>query len=314
MPRTLRLQPAAGRLDATEALLWKHGALAITLLDAADQPLLEPGPGEIPIWDEVTLEALLPDTADPVEIVLALTAAGLVDSPAETRLIEVPERDWERAWMDRFEPMRFGESIWICPSHVEPDPAWPIVVRLDPGLAFGTGTHPTTALCLEWLDGEWLDGEWLDGQDLQGRQVIDYGCGSGVLAVAAALKGAARVVAIDHDPQALAATRENAVRNGVGDRIETALPDETEPAPADVVLANILAGVLVELAPRLASLVAPGGRLVLSGILEEQAGSVVAAYRERLTMESQAGMEGWVRLEFRHTARNRRPRPAESSA
>lgn len=313
MPRTLRLQPAAGRLDATEALLWERGALAITLLDAADQPLLEPAPGETPMWNEVTLEALLPDSTDPVEIVLALTAVGLIASPADTRLTDVPERDWyrdwTRAWMDRFEPMRFGESIWICPSHIEPDPAWPVVVRLDPGLAFGSGTHPTTALCLEWLDGEWLD-----GQDLQGRQVIDYGCGSGVLAVAAALKGAARVVAIDHDPQALVATRENAFRNGVDDRIETALPDQIDPGPADIVLANILAGVLVDLAPQLAALVAPGGRLVLSGILEKQTGSVVAAYRERLALESQACREGWMRLDYGRLASNRRSGTAPGSA
>jgi len=290
--RTLRLQPEAGRLEDCEEMLWAAGALAITLLDAADQPLLEPGPGEMPLWREITLEALLPSDCDsgcdPVALVLELTAQGLIRDPAATRLTDVPERDWERAWMDRFEPMRFGQSIWICPSHIQPDPDWPLVIRLDPGLAFGSGTHPTTALCLEWLDG----------RDLTGQVVIDYGCGSGVLAIAAALKGAKRVIAVDHDEQALIATRDNATRNGVEAKIETFTPAGAPDARADLVLANILAGTLIELAPKLRGLTKTGGRLVLSGILTDQAGAVEKAYAPYFLECGQGMCSDWVRLAF----------------
>jgi ribosomal protein L11 methyltransferase len=184
--------------------------------------------------------------------------------------------------------MAFGGSIWICPWHVEPDPAWPVVVRLDPGLAFGTGTHATTALCLEWLAAAGIDG----------RSVIDYGCGSGVLAIAAALKGATRVLAVDHDPQALDATRDNAARNGVGERIDVVLPDAVCETDADVVIANILAGPLVELAAELAARVRPQGRLVLSGILAGQAGAVERAYLPWLEPAGRDERDGWVRLDF----------------
>ena len=288
MPRTFQIQPDASLIEAAENALWQSGALAITLLDAADQPLLEPGPGEMPMWQRVTIEALLPDSLDPVELALQMTAMGLIDSPAAARLAELPERDWTRAWMDRFRPMRFGNSIWVCPSHIEPDPTWPVVVRLDPGLAFGSGTHPTTALCLEWLDGI----------DLEGRGMIDYGAGSGILAVAAALKGAAPVLAVDHDPQALLATADNAQRNAVGERVQALLPAELGPEPSEVVVANILAGPLIELAAAISARVAPGGRLALSGILAEQADAVRAAYAARLEFTGQRQREEWMLLSF----------------
>ena len=288
MPRTFQIQPDSSLIEAAEDALWQSGALAITLLDAADQPLLEPGPGEMPMWQRVTIEALLPDSLDPVELALQLTAMGLIDSPAAARLAELPERDWTRAWMDRFRPMRFGNSIWVCPSHIEPDPTWPVVVRLDPGLAFGSGTHATTALCLEWLDGI----------DLEGRGMIDYGAGSGILAVAAALKGAAPVLAVDHDPQALLATADNAQRNAVGERVQALLPAELGPEPSEVVVANILAGPLIELAAAISARVAPGGRLALSGILAEQADAVRAAYAARLEFTGQRQREEWMLLSF----------------
>lgn len=291
MPRTFQIEPGASRLEAAEDALWSAGALAITLLDAADQPLLEPGPGEMPLWQRVTVEALLPDSVDPVELALQLTAKGLIDSPAASRLTELPERDWTRAWMDRFQPMRFGNSIWICPTHIEPDPDWPVVVRLDPGLAFGSGTHPTTALCLEWLDG----------LDLQGRRVIDYGAGSGILAVAAALKGAGPVEAVDYDPQALLASEDNAQRNGVTDRVRAMLPVDLGPEPAAVVVANILAGPLIELAGDISARVAPGGVLALSGILAEQADVVLQAYAARLEFNGQRQREEWMLLEFQRS-------------
>lgn len=291
--RTLRFRAVPDRLEEAEDLLWSLGAAAVTLTDAGDQPLHEPGPGETPLWDQSVVEVLLPVELEPDSLLLALAGHGLLDGgPGAARFDAVPQRDWVRAWMDRYEPMKFGESIWVCPSHREPDPAWPVVVRLDPGLAFGTGTHPTTALCLEWLDG----------QDLDGAEVIDYGCGSGILAVAAALKGARRVVAIDHDGQALDATEDNAQRNGVADRIEAVLPEQAPQGAARIVVANILAGPLVELADEIAGRVAPGGRLALSGILADQAEDVLDAYRTRLLPVGEAAREDWVRLDFRMAA------------
>jgi len=289
MPKRIRFTPAPQNVDAAEEALWTLGAQSVTLLDAGDQPLLEPGPGETPLWAESIIEALLPDDLSDHDVLLALSAARVVSSPADVLIDQLSDRDWVRAWMDGFQPMRFGDSIWICPSHIEPEAEWPVVVRLDPGLAFGTGTHPTTALCLEWIDG----------MDFTGRTVIDYGCGSGVLAVAAALKGAGQVHAIDHDPQALDATRDNAVRNGVGDRIETALPDERVAPEADMVMTNILAGPLIELAERIAGLVRPGGALVLSGILDDQAGDVEEAYKALIGRAQRVSRDGWVRLDFR---------------
>lgn len=286
--RTLRFQVSADRLEDAEERLWALGAQAVTLIDAADQPLHEPGPGQTPVWDRMVLEALMPADADPERVLLALAGHGLIDSAGEVEFGELVERDWVRAWMDRFRPMRFGRSIWICPTHIEPDPGWPVVVRLDPGLAFGTGTHPTTALCLQWLDGLAIDG----------KRVVDYGSGSGVLAVAAALKGASRVLAIDHDPQALEATMDNAKRNGVADRIEAVLPDAASRPQADIVVANILAGPLIALAPKIIDCLGPGGKLALSGVLAEQADSVQTAYASRLAFEGRFDLEDWVRLDF----------------
>ncbi|NKI35293.1 50S ribosomal protein L11 methyltransferase [Wenzhouxiangella sp. XN79A] len=291
--RTVRFPVAPDRLDDAEELLWSLGAAAVTLTDAGDQPLHEPGPGETPMWDASILEALIPASLATDAVRAALAGQGVLDgSAAQAEFDAVPDRDWVRAWMDRYEPMRFGESIWVCPSHREPEPDWPVVVRLDPGLAFGTGTHPTTALCLEWLDG----------LDLDGLEVVDYGCGSGILAVAAALKGARRVLAIDHDGQALDATRDNAERNGVVDRIDAVLPEDAPDGAATVVVANILAGPLVELADAIAGRVAPGGRLALSGILAEQADRVLEAYRARLRPIGEAAREDWVRLDFERPA------------
>lgn len=288
MPKKIRFVPAPERTEAAEEALWDLGAIAVTLQDAGDQPLHEPGPGETPLWSQSAIEALLPEDFDEQRALLALAAAQVISSPAEVSFETLPEQDWERAWMDRYEPMRFGRSLWICPSHIEPDRDWGVVVRLDPGLAFGTGTHPTTALCLEWVDGV----------EFEGRTVTDYGCGSGVLAVAAALKGARHVYAIDHDSQALTATRDNAERNGVSERIETALPGELSDARADVVLANILAGPLIELSENIVGMVLPGGSLVLSGILADQADAVESAYQPLIGTARRVTREDWVGLEF----------------
>ncbi|MGK7294504.1 MAG: 50S ribosomal protein L11 methyltransferase [Candidatus Wenzhouxiangella sp. M2_3B_020] len=285
MSATVRFTIDRLALDAAEEALWGLGAHAVTISDAADQPLLEPGPGEAPMWEQAVVDALLPEDIDPAAVRTALAEGGI----DEIEFVDVAEREWERAWMDRFEPMRFGSGIWICPWHIEPEPEWPLVVRLDPGLAFGTGTHATTALCLEWIDAH----------DPTGRKVVDYGCGSGVLAIAAALKGARDVIAVDHDPQALDATRDNAERNGVADRIRAIAPAECGELEADIVLANILAGPLADMAERIAGLVAPGGWLVLSGILESQFDQVDAAYRPLLRPAGETHRDGWLRLDYR---------------
>jgi len=299
MTISLRLTLNAEQTDTAEDLCWANGALAVTLLDACDQPLLEPAPGETPLWRRVTLEALLDsrEAADALEG--ALGAAGLIDATDPALRAEIPERDWTRAWMDRYRPMRFGRALWICPTHLEPDPDWPLVVRLDPGLAFGTGTHPTTALCLEWLDG----------QAVEGRDVIDYGCGSGVLAVAAALKGARSVLAVDHDPQALDATAANAAANGVDRVVGISPPRPLDAGSADILIANILAGPLIELAGTLTAALRPGGVMALSGILAGQRDALRDAYADRLEVTGEAGREAWLRLDL-HRPDADRKRPA----
>lgn len=284
---TIPCAPAAAGF--AEEILLSAGAQALTWLDAGDHPIHEPGPGDTPLWPESLVRALFPGNARREEIVLALVGAGLIKRPAEVVFTELSDRSWERAWMERFEPMRFGARLWICPSHIRPDPDWPVVIRLDPGLAFGSGTHPTTALCLEWLDGA----------ELAGIRVIDYGAGCGVLAIAAALAGASRVIAVDHDPQALASTRDNAARNGVDGKIEIVPPSEVPEIRAEVVIANILAGTLIELSPRLRGLLAPGGRMVLSGLLREQADAVRAAYAGELELVSTRHRMGWTCLVLR---------------
>ncbi len=283
----------ADTADTAEDMLFELGAASVTLLDAADHPVHEPDPGETPLWPIVLVRGLFEPELDRAEISERLHAAGLVRSANQVDFDKLADQDWERAWMDRFRPMQFGRDLWICPSHREPDPDWPIVIRLDPGLAFGSGTHPTTALCLEWIDG----------QNFDGKRVIDYGCGSGILAIACALKGASRVIAIDHDPQALTATLENARRNGVESKISALLPDTPEAAAAmanqaDVVVANILAAPLIELAPMLLNSLQPGGALVLSGILHEQCESVVRAYTDLGQAADIRRKDEWVRLVF----------------
>ncbi len=295
---SLELSIAADQVEPIEAALFEAGAVSVTLLDAEDHPLHEPAPGELPLWPRVIVQGLFTGHDDPTELIGRLRTLGVVDSSVELKVSGIAERDWQRAWMDQYQPMRFGQGLWICPSHIEPEPAWPLVVRLDPGLAFGSGTHPTTALCLEWIDG----------LDLTGRTVIDYGCGSGVLAIAAALKGAKTVLAVDYDPQAVLATGDNAARNRVDGIVQAISPAAFMQAPASVrraalVLANILAQPLIELAPMLSACVEPGGQLVLSGILPEQADSVALAYQDLDPHYSSEIREGWVRLTFRRDCR-----------
>ena len=261
------------------------GAIAVSLADAGDHPLLEPEPGATPLWPEVRLTALFGQTADPRLYAAVLTTVlGLPDGAI--RIEQVADRPWEREWLKDFRPMRFGGRLWVCPGGQPAPVADAVVLELDPGLAFGTGTHATTALCLEWLDGH----------ALAGRRVLDYGCGSGILALAALRLGADSATAFDTDPQALIATRDNARRNALADRLSIAAAPAAIRGPFDVLLANILAGPLVSLAPALAGHCAPGGTIVLAGLLDAQAPEVTAAYGPWFDIAPAARRDGWTML------------------
>ncbi|WP_407314849.1 50S ribosomal protein L11 methyltransferase [Pseudomonas sp. nanlin1] len=285
----VRLAISPEQAETYEDALLEIGAVSVTFMDAEDQPIFEPDLNTTPLWSHTHLLALFEaDTqAEPVFAHLQLlTGAPLPEHHAEV----IADQDWERSWMDNFHPMRFGERLWIVPSwHAAPEPN-AVNLLLDPGLAFGTGTHPTTALCLEWLDS----------QPLAGCQVLDFGCGSGILAIAALLLGAQLAVGTDIDVQALEASRDNAGRNGIADeRFPLYLPESLPPLQADVLVANILAGPLVSLAPQLSGLVKSGGRLALSGILAEQGEEVAAAYAKDFELDPIANRDGWVRISGR---------------
>ncbi len=288
-----------------EDALFALGALSVTLLDAGDDPILEPLPGAMPLWPTVVVTAVFPADADVAAVRNALAATPGLDPLliAEKSTLEaVADRAWEREWLKDFRPMRFGRRLWVCPGGQHPPateltpgragddgtpaPLEPVLVELDPGLAFGTGTHATTALCLEWLDSG--PSQWLDGAEM-----VDYGCGSGILAIAALRLGARHAVAMDIDPQALIATRENAARNGVADRVQATDDPGCGHVAADVLVANILAGPLVDLAPRLAALVRPGGHIALSGLLLEQAAAVTEAYRPWFDIDLAGTRDDW---------------------
>ena len=272
--------------EAAEAAVFEAGAVSVTLTDAADDAILEPAPGEVRLWPRTVLQALFPpESAGPGAIIALAAALGV---PADhIQAGHVADRAWEREWLKDFHSMRFGRRLWIVPHHESPpeDPE-AAVVRLDPGLAFGTGTHPSTALCLTWLDARLA----------AGARVIDYGCGSGVLAVAAARLGATGVDAFDIDPQALIATRDNAAANAVGALVRVHEEAATLPTEVDVVVANILAGTLVELAPRLCAHLAPGGQLVLAGILKQQVHEVRVGFAPWLELAVFAERDGWSAL------------------
>lgn len=279
----------AARVEAVENLFMDLGALSITNLDAADQPLLEPGPGETPLWRSTQITALFPEDQQ-LKPLQASLAGGLAADILATLAVErLEDQVWERVWLADFHPMCFGSRLWVCPAGQRPDQADALILDLDPGLAFGTGTHPTTALCLRWLDGA----------DLTGRRVIDFGCGSGILAIAAALLGAQEIIAVDHDPQALKATRDNAEKNQVLDRIQILAPEQVPQIQVDVLVANILAGTLIRLAPQVQSLLRPGGHLILAGLLEDQADAVAAAYVGGCRMDAPVQDQEWVLLHGR---------------
>lgn len=264
------------------------GAVSVTYMDAEDHPVYEPAPGETKIWRSTKVIALFEMDAEP-ELVKTFLFNKFSDSPLEEWFHEVLEdQTWERTWMEHYHPMKFGESLWVCPTGQEKQEEGCVCMTLDPGLAFGTGTHPTTALCLEWLATH----------DVTEKIIIDYGCGSGILAVAALLRGAKEVHAVDIDPQAITATLANAEKNKVQDKIKCYLPNQFPPFEADIVLANILAKPLCELSENISALIKPTGKLVLSGILNEQSDMVTAAYRQHnIQIQSPISQEDWCRLD-----------------
>jgi len=270
-------------VEKVESALTSVGSLSVTIEDAGDNSIYEPGPGETPVWPKLKITGLFDPDTDMDRVISRLEPIAQffkVDG-----IQQLGDRTWEREWMAHFKPMKFGERLWICPTWCEaPDPDG-TNIRLDPGLAFGTGTHETTALCLEWLDDH----------ALQNLTVVDYGCGSGVLAIAALLLGSRRVVAIDIDPQALEATRSNVRINQLtSDKLEICTPESCGDVRADVLLANILAGPLIELVSRFVSLLKPEGMIVLSGILKTQFASVAMAYSPFFHLDEPKTRGDWI--------------------
>ena len=264
------------------------GAVSVTYLDAEDEPVYEPKIGETKIWTNTQVQALFELDVEPELVKMEMNRKFKTISEAwEYEFIE--DQPWERAWMEFYHPMKFANRLWVCPTDQEQREEGTVCLTLDPGLAFGTGTHPTTALCLEWLASN----------DLKDKIVIDYGCGSGILALAAILLGAKEAHAIDIDPQALTATCDNALKNNVSDKIHCYLPQDFTPFQADVVLANILAKPLIDLSQSIFALVVKNGDLVLSGILAEQADSVIEAYAEKIDFTPRVQQEDWIRLSGR---------------
>jgi ribosomal protein L11 methyltransferase len=279
--------------ETVEEALFEIGASSITFVDRGDEPVLEPKPGEVRLWRDTLVRALFDasrgDALRQLDY-LSTTFGAHITETARVRAVE--DQEWERVWLKDWKSMRFGRRLWVCPTAAAPpeDPD-AIVVRLDPGLAFGTGTHPTTALCLQMLDA----------LPLGGRSLIDYGCGSGILGIAALKMGAAHVIAVDLDPQALLATRDNAARNGVSSDIEV----QGVPAalrPASCVVANILEGPLIELAPILTQACEAGGDLLLSGLLKTQAYAVKAAYASAFDIVQVVGRDDWCCIHARRLA------------
>jgi len=286
-----RLATDAQQLDDLEAAFFVCGALSISLIDAEDQPILEPAPGEMPIWDRVIMVGLF--SGEESESALAKALSIALERPIEASQLErLEDQAWERAWMADFKPMHFGGELWVVPSYAEPPQPNATNLRLDPGLAFGSGTHNTTALCLRWLANA----------DLNGKTVLDFGCGSGVLAVAALLLGADRAIGTDIDPQAITASNDNALTNGVAERLELYLPEDMPATQAEVVLANILFEPLRELRDVLLSYAAPGAHVVLSGVLDSQADDLKAHYSPVLD-DIELVIDGdWCMLSgFRHS-------------
>ena len=292
----LQMRTTPDQVQALEAHLQNQGAQAITYLDAADQALFEPERGETPFWNDILLSALFSDELSPPQLLELIQTGYEGQLPAlDFSLLE--DQAWERSWIENFKPMSFGDRLSIYPSWTEAPESGGVIMKLDPGLAFGTGTHPTTALCLNWLDQ----------QNLDQLTLVDYGCGSGILGIAALLLGAVKVYGVDNDPQALQATHDNCDKNQLDKtKFPVLLPTDFVAeinrktiAPCDLLLANILAGPLISLARYLGALVKPGGQILLSGILEEQSDAVLEAYQNDFTLSPPVIQDGWVRIDGR---------------
>jgi ribosomal protein L11 methyltransferase len=271
--------------ERVEEACLEFGAVAVSYTDLRDDAILEPAPGEFRLWPHSKLQALFPFDTSVEELIAGLSHVLRVE-PSQLQVETLADKVWEREWLRDFHPMCFGRRLWVAPHHAHVHTPGAIIVRLDPGLAFGTGTHATTAMCLSWLDEHVSEGQL----------AIDYGCGSGVLAVAAVRLGARAAYAFDIDPQALTATRDNSVANAVDARVHVVERDEDLPVGADLLLANILCGPLCELAPRFAALLRPGGKIVLAGLLSSQADEVIRAHSPWFRVESFASRDGWTAL------------------
>lgn len=282
----LKIDTTKAQAPVLEELLETLGAAAVLMEDSADQPLLEPPPGATPLWDATRVIGIFTVDSE-MDAIIEFLEAQLGEALPAHRVEVLEDKDWVRAWMDHYHPMRFGDRLWVVPSWTPPPEPDAVNLLLDPGLAFGTGTHPTTALCMEWLDS----------LDLKGKTVIDYGCGSGILAVAALLLGAKEAWCVDNDPQALTATRNNAEHNGVSERVHVFMPDDMPELEADVIVANILAGPLAMLAPVMAAHSHAGSHIALSGIIRPQVDELREVYGQWFDMDGLAiKEEDWCRL------------------
>ncbi|MBT3529693.1 MAG: 50S ribosomal protein L11 methyltransferase [Gammaproteobacteria bacterium] len=289
----LKIELNADSLETVEQYLLDSGSLSVSYLDAEDQPIFQEEPGAIPLWDRITLLSLFEASKNLDDILAWLRKQENIFNKTELASEVLEDQDWERSWMTDFKAMQFGEKLWICPSWQSPPDSDAVNIMLDPGLAFGSGSHATTSLCLQWLDQ----------QDLSESDVIDYGCGSGILAIAAALLGAKSVTAVDNDPQAITATEDNSQRNELDpSRVLAYLPDDfqgSNETRADILIANILAEPLLQLAPRFAELLKVDGKIVLSGLLESQAEEIVLHYESWFDMDKPCIKDDWVRLSGR---------------
>ncbi len=283
----LTFDVSPSEVETLSEIFCEAGAVSVTFKDNAETPIYEPAADASDLWASTCVVGLFDAETDFDTVLARVQQATLFSTLPPYRITELKEQQWERLWMDEFKPMRFGERLWICPTETTPPEPEALNIMLDPGLAFGTGTHPTTALCLEWIDQN----------DLDGKTVIDFGCGSGILAIGAAMSGATSIEAIDIDPQALLATNNNATQNHVAAKITTALPNECNKLSAvDCLLANILANPIMELADYFSTLVKHHGIIVLSGILSEQATEVISSYEKWFEFQPAVEKEGWIRL------------------
>lgn len=283
----LQIRCDSGHPEFAEEILLACGALSVSQVDAADEPVLEPAPGDTPLWPRTISIGLFQPDADAAEVESQLRSVLPDGADLNLQVENVEDQDWVRVWLENCPPMKFGQRLWVCPEAKRIDEPGCATLMLDPGLAFGTGTHPSTALCLEWIAN----------QPITDLEVIDFGCGSGILGIAALKLGARQCVAFDIDPQAIIATRENARRNEVSSGMQLVEHDAPfEAEKADVVFANILARPLIELAPLLCSKLKPGGAIVLAGLLDRQAEEVRQAYAEHLDFEADQSQEGWTRI------------------